>query len=196
MSKISLGQQAYILPMPQTILGCHLNDRPNFMALGWLSRVNFKPAMLGMGVNKGNQTHNAIAASGEFSVNFPSVDMVAMTDYTGLVSGKRVDKSGLFELFYGELKAAPMIKECPLTIECKLYQRVDLPTNSFFIGEIVGAFSEEQYLTDGKLDIKKANPFVLTMPDNRFWSIGDCVGHAWRNGKELKNRNILIKSEK
>lgn len=196
MSKIGLGQQAYILPMPQTILGCHLNDRPNFMALGWLSRVNFKPAMLGMGVNKGNQTHNAIAASGEFSVNFPSVDMVAVTDYTGLVSGKRVDKSGLFELFYGELKAAPMIKECPLTIECKLYQRVDLPTNSFFIGEIVGAFSEEQYLTDGKLDIKKANPFVLTMPDNRFWSIGDCVGHAWRDGKASKNRNILIKSEK
>ena len=97
--------------MAQTILGCHLHDKPNFMALGWLSRVNAKPAMLGVGVNKGNQTHNAIAASGEFSVNFPSVDMVAVTDYTGLVSGKRVDKSGLFDLFYGDLQAAPMIKE-------------------------------------------------------------------------------------
>ena len=186
MSKVNLGQQAYVLPMAQTILGSYLNGKPNFMALGWLSRVNAKPAMLGVGVNKGNQTHNAIAVSGEFSVNFPSTDMVAVTDYTGLVSGKRVDKSGLFGLFNGELKAAPMIKECPLTIECKLYQQVDLPTNSFFIGEIVGAYSEEQYLTDGNPDIKKVNPFVLTVPDNRYWSIGECVGHAWKDGKALK----------
>ena len=87
--------------------------------------------------------------------------MVAVTDYTGLVSGKRVDKSGLFDLFYGDLMAAPMIKECPLTIECKLHQQVKLPTNSFFIGEIVKAYSEEKYLTDGKPDIKKVNPFVF-----------------------------------
>jgi flavin reductase (DIM6/NTAB) family NADH-FMN oxidoreductase RutF len=112
--------------------------------------------------------------------------MVAVTDYTGLVSGKRVDKSELFDLFYGQLKAAPMIKDCPLTIECKLHSRVDLPTNSFFIGEIMGAFTEERYLSDGILDIKKANPFVLTMPDNRYWSIGECVGNAWKDGKALK----------
>ena len=188
MAKIELGTQTFVLPMAQTILGCHLHNKPNFMALGWLSRVNAKPAMLGVGVNKGNQTHNAIVDSGEFSVNFPSVNMVAVTDYTGLVSGKRVDKSGLFDLFYGELEAAPMIKECPLTIECKLYQQIELPTNSFFIGEIVNAFSEERYLTDGKPDIKKINPFVLTMPDNRFWAIGECVGHAWKDGKALKGK--------
>jgi flavin reductase (DIM6/NTAB) family NADH-FMN oxidoreductase RutF len=184
--KINIGQQTFVLPMAQTILGCHLNGRPNFMALGWVSRVNAKPPMLGVGVNKRNQSHDAISASGEFSVNFPSADMVAVTDYTGLVSGKRVDKSELFELFYGELKAAPMIKACPLTIECKLYQQVELPTNSFFIGEILDAYSEERYLTDGTLDIKKANPFVLTMPDNRYWSIGECIGHAWKDGKALK----------
>ncbi len=188
MSKIELGPQTFVLPMAQTILGCHLHDKPNFMALGWLSRVNAKPAMLGVGVNKVNQTHNAIIASGEFSVNFPTVDMVAITDYTGLVSGKRVDKSRLFDLFYGVLKAAPMIKQCPLTIECKLHQQVELPTNSFFIGEIVNAYSEEKYLTEGKPDIKKINPFVLTMPDNRFWAIGDCVGQAWKDGKALKGR--------
>lgn len=188
MSKVELSTQTFVLPMAQTILGCHLNDKPNFMALGWVSRVNARPAMLGVGVNKGNQTHDAIAASGEFSVNFPSVDMVAITDYTGIVSGKRVDKSELFDLFYGELKAAPMIKECPLAISCKLHQQVELPTNSFFIGEIVGVYSEEKYLTDGNPDIKKINPFVLTMPDNKFWAIGDCVGHAWKDGKALKGK--------
>jgi len=70
--------------------------------------------------------------------------LVAVTEYTGPVSGKREDKSGLFDLFFGELNAVPMIKECPLTIACKLYQQVELPTKSFFIGEIVNAFSEEK----------------------------------------------------
>ena len=46
---------------------------------------------------------------------------------------------------------------------------------------------EERFLTDGVPDIQKIKPFVLTMPDNRFWSIGDCVGHAWKDGKMFKN---------
>jgi flavin reductase (DIM6/NTAB) family NADH-FMN oxidoreductase RutF len=186
MTKVNIGQQAYVLPMAQTILGTHWSGRPNFMALGWISRVNFEPPLLGVGVNKGNQSHDAILDTGEFSVNFPSLDMVQITDYTGLVSGKRVDKSGLFEVFYGELKAAPMIVQCPLTMACRLVQSVELPTNTFFIGEILGAYSEERFLTEGAPDIRKIRPFLLTMPDNRYWSVGDCVGRAWHEGKVLR----------
>jgi flavin reductase (DIM6/NTAB) family NADH-FMN oxidoreductase RutF len=179
--------------MATTILGSHLQGRPNFMALGWLTRVNFKPPMLGVAVNQGHASHAAIVETGEFSVNFPTVEMVEVTDYVGLVSGKRVDKSGLFNLFYGKLKGAPMISECPLTMECKLVETVELPTNSFLIGEIVGAYSEERFLTDGVPDIKKINPFLLTMPDNGYWSVGELVGRAWSDGKAMKKR---LKGEK
>jgi flavin reductase (DIM6/NTAB) family NADH-FMN oxidoreductase RutF len=158
------------------------------MALGWLTRVNFKPPMLGVAVNHGHASHAAIVETGEFSVNFPTVDMVEVTDYVGLVSGKRIDKSELFDIFYGELKGAPMISECPLTIECKLSKTVELPSNSFFIGEIVGSYSEVQFLTDGVPDIKKINPFLLTMPDNGYWSVGELVGRAWSDGKAMKKR--------
>ena len=188
MEKVNIGNQAYALPMPQTILGTHFDGKPNYMALGWTSRVNFKPALIGAGVNKGHATHKAIRETKEFSINFPSVDMVTVTDYVGLVSGKRTDKSEVFEAYYGELKSAPLIKECPLSIECRLYDAVNFPSNTFFIGEIVGTWCEERFMTDGNPDIKKINPFVLTMPDNRFWSIGDCVGHAWKAGKALKTK--------
>ena len=188
MEKVHIGDQTCILPMATTILGSHFQGRPNFMALGWLTRVNFKPPMLGVAVNQGHASHAAIVEAGEFSVNFPSVDMVEVTDYVGLVSGKRVDKSKLFEIFYGELKGAPMISECPLTIECKLSKTVELPTNSFFIGEIVGSYCEEQFLTNGAPDIKKVKPFLLTMPDNRYWSVGDSIGRAWSDGKSMRKR--------
>ena len=159
------------------------------MALDWLTRVNFKPAMIGICVNKHNATHEAILDTGEFSINLPSVDMLEITDYTGLVSGNRVDKSNLFEVFYGELKAAPMISECPLSLECKVVQTVDLPTNFFFIGEIINIYTEDKYLTDGLLDMKKAKPFLLTMPDNTFWSLGERIGKAWEAGKKIRKSN-------
>lgn len=177
----------FCLPWTQTILGTHLQGKVNFMALDWLTRVNFNPAMIGICVNRLNGSYDAIIETGEFSVNVPSIEMVAVTDYTGLVSGKRVDKSSLFEVFYGELCAAPMIRQCPLSMECRVTQRVDLPTNCFFIAEIIHIYSEEQYLTDNKPDVEKIKPFLLTMPDNRYWTVGQCIGKAWEAGKVLRN---------
>lgn len=184
MKKIFEHKNLFCLPWTLTILGTHLKGKVNFMALDWLTRVNVNPAMLGICVNKNHGSHEAILETGEFSVNIPSVEMIEATDYAGLVSGKRVDKSNLFSVFYGELKAAPMISDCPLTIECKVSQPVDLPTHSFFIAEIINIYTEDRFLTDGNPDIKKINPFLLTMPDNNYWSIGENIGKAWNSGKK------------
>ena len=184
--KIRFEQKNFFcLPWTQTILGTHLSGKANFMALDWLTRVNVNPAMLGICVNKNHASHEAILETGEYSVNVPSVDMVETTDYIGLVSGKRVDKSGLFRVFYGELQAAPMIADCPITIECNVSQPVDLPTHTFFIAEIVNIYTEERFMTDKQLDMKKINPFLLTMPDNTYWSLGERIGKAWNAGKKL-----------
>lgn len=187
MGKITLQKNLFCLPWTQTILGTHLKGKANFMALDWLTRVNFNPPMLGICVNKQNASHEAILQTGQFSVNVPSVEMVEVTDCTGLVSGRRTDKSGLFDIFYGELDAAPMINSCPVAMECKVVETVELPTNYFFIGEIINIYSEERFMTDGKPDIAKSRPFLLTMPDNRFWAVGECVGKAWSAGRALKD---------
>ena len=179
----------FCLPWTQTILGTHLNGKVNFMALDWLTRVNVNPAMLGICVNKNHASHEAIVQTGEYSVNVPSVAMVETTDYVGLVSGKRVDKSDLFRVFYGELTAAPMIVDCPITIECKVSQPVDLPTHTFFIAEMVNIYSEERFMTDKHLDMAKIDPFLLTMPDNRYWSLGEPIGKAWNAGKKLMGQS-------
>ncbi len=185
MEKVTVDRNLFSLPWTQAILGTHLDGRPNFMAVDWFTRANFDPPMLGVCVNRRNASHEAVAATGEFSVNVPSIDMVEITDYTGLVSGRKVDKSGLFEVFYGRLQAAPLITACPLAIECRLVRAVDLPTNSFFIGEMLDVYTEERFLTDGAPDVSKIRPFLLTMPDNRYWAIGECVGKAWNAGAPI-----------
>jgi flavin reductase (DIM6/NTAB) family NADH-FMN oxidoreductase RutF len=111
-----------------------------------------------------------------------------VTDYCGIVSGSKVDKSGLFDVFYGELKAAPLIETCPINIECKVAETLELPTNTFFVGEVLNIFSKEEFLTGGKPDVKKVKPFLLTMPDNRFWLVGDNVGRAWKDGAAYRDK--------
>ena len=188
MEKITIKKDLFCLPWTQTILGTHLEGKVNFMALDWLTRVNYQPPMLGICVNRNNASSEAILNAREFSINIPNIDMVEITDYTGIVSGRSVDKSDLFPVFYGELKAAPMITSCPLSMELKLAKTVDLPTNHFFIGEIINIYTEEQFTTDGKPDITKIKPFLLTMPDNKFWSIGECIGKAWSEGIAMRDR--------
>ena len=186
--RINIGDNAFIIPEPQTILGTMLDGKPNFMALAWITRLNYKPCIMGMSVNQGHASNHAIRENREFSINIPSVDMVEVTDYVGIASGNRTDKSTIFDVHFGELKTAPLIKACPLSMEFKLIQMVDLPTNTLFIGELVAAWTEEKFMTDGYVDVRKARPMTLTMPDNRYWAVGEQVGRAWHDGKAMRDR--------
>lgn len=185
MPKKQIGKNTFVFPMPVTLLGTIVSGKPNFMALGWLSRVNANPPLIGCGVGKHHLTAAGIEESRIFSINFPSTELLQKTDYCGLVSGKDVDKSSLFTIFYGEHTHAPMINECPLSLECSLVKTVENQTNNFYIGEIVETYADEDTLSEGKPDIKKIHPFVLTMPDNRYWAIGEQIGDAWSVGRQL-----------
>ena len=192
--RINIGNNAFILPEPQTIVGSMLDGKPNFMALAWTTRLNYKPCLMGISVNQGHATNKAIRKTGQFSINLPSVDMVEVTDYVGLASGNRTDKSTVFDVDFGELENAPLIKECPVCMEFALVETVDLPTNTFFIGELKAAWTEERFLTEGYVDIEKVRPMTLSMPDNHYWAIGAKIGKAWHDGKPLRDR--IKKKEK
>lgn len=185
MPKIKIAENAFTYPMPMVIAGTSRDNRPNFMAVGWVTRVNFKPPMIGIALGKSHYTNNGIRESNAFSINIPGVDLLEKTDYAGLVSGSKMDKSMLFTVMTGESTGTPMIRECKVCMECRLVQVVDLPTNEIFIGEIINAYIDDDCLTDGKPDVKKIEPFTLTMPDNHYWSIGKELGRAWGIGSKL-----------
>ena len=79
-----------------------------------------------------------------------------------------------------------MIKDCPLNMECNLVEIVESGLNEIFIGEIVGTYTEEKFLTDGKMDFKKMKPLLLSQPDTSYWSLGEPVAKAWSIGKRYK----------
>lgn len=185
MNKVKINSNAFGFPMPIAILGSMYQGKPTFMALGWFSRVNHQPPMIGIGVGQSHVTHDTIKDLGCFSLSIPSRELLVDTDYVGIVSAIKVDKSGLFPVFYGELENAPMVETCPVSMECRVKEVIALPSNTFFIGEIVNAYSEERFLDKHQqVDLSLSDPIMLSMLDNRFWSIGEPVGKAWSDGAQ------------
>ena len=187
MEKISIGNNAFLLPMPMVLVGSRKEGMANFMAVAWVSRVNASPNAMCIAI--GNKfTAEGIFENKEFSINIPSVDLMPQTDLMGIVSGRDYDKSKEFDIFYGALKNAPMICECPVMMECRLVKSVRLEVDTLFMGEVMNVWSEEKYLTNGAPDITKVSPFCLSMPDNRYWSLGKEIGKAWHEGMKLKDK--------
>ena len=184
MNNIKIDNNVFI-PMPVTLVGCLLKGRANFMTAGWVSRVNANPPWIGIGINRANATAGGIIENKSFSICFPNRTDILKTDYCGIVSGKKVDKSSLFTLFFGDLKTAPMIDEASLNLECSLVHTVEGPSNFFFVGEIKGAYASQKCLENGKVNPTKADFLFLTIPDNSYWSLGESVGQAWSIGKQL-----------
>ena len=183
MNMVKIENNVFI-PMPVTLIGCKLMGRANFMAAGWVSRVNANPPQIGVGIHRSHATPEGILENRTFSVCLPSRASISQVDYCGIVSGKDVDKSSVFTPFYGELKTAPMIEEASLNLECSLVQTIEGPSNFFFIGEIKGAYAASQCLEDGRLSPKRADYLLLTMPDNNYWTLGEPAGRAWHIGRQ------------
>jgi flavin reductase (DIM6/NTAB) family NADH-FMN oxidoreductase RutF len=188
MEKIDLGPQGFGFPMPMCLVGADLPGGPSFLAAAWFNRCQPNPPRLMVALGPEHATNAGIREHGEFSICIPGVDQVAATDWCGLVSAKRgIDKASIFTVFRGSLEHAPMIEECPLCLECRLFQTHHVDKVELFVGEIVGTWTEKRFLSEeGKPDITKQRPFVLSMPDNRYWALGEHVADAWSIGRTLK----------
>ena len=185
MAKRHIGSSFNIYPMPVVIAGAVTDGRPNFMTVAWLTKLSYSPPLIGLCMARKQHTAKGIQQTGEFSVSIPSVRQAVLVDYCGLVSGREEDKAAQVEIFEGALTSAPMVRQCPLTMECRLSQTVELPSGFFFIGEVINVYASESVLTDGAVDVVKLRPIVLTMPSASYWDLGEVVGKAWEIGKPL-----------
>lgn len=181
--KTELGAVNCLYPLPTTLVGAHVKGKPNFITIAHVGIMEL--GSLSLGMNKVHYTNDGIKENGAFSVNIPSRAMVKETDYCGIVSGKKRDKSVLFDVFYGELDNAPLIRECPINMVCRLIQTVDFPKYDIFIGEIVQTFCDEDCLADGVVDFSKVDPILFVMNDKSYRKLGDLFGKAWHEGKAL-----------
>ena len=187
--KTKLGGINVLYPTPTILAGTLVQGKANFNTIAHVGIMNYAdPHCISLSMAKMHYTNMGIKENRTFSVNIPSENLVAETDYCGIVSGKKTDKSKVFRTFFGELETAPMIEDCPVNMECRLYDIMDLPTHDVFIGEIVQTYADESVLTEGVVDIAKVRPLLFDMSSKKYWALGGVVANCWNIGKEVKKR--------
>lgn len=191
--RTKLGGVNALYPTPTTLVGTHVNGKPNFITIAHIGILNYGPGadgareLISIGMNKRHYSVQGIREHKAFSVNVPSEDLIRATDYCGVVSGAKEDKSGLFTLFYGSLPNAPMIEECPVCMECQLVDIYEVKGYDVFIGEIVETHVREDALTEGRVDLSKVRPLMFDMSSRKYWGLKpEPVGDCWRIGVDYK----------
>jgi len=159
MKKKVLPPDTALFPVPATLVSyVDKHSKPNIVSLAWVGIVSSVPPHIGLGIAKSRYSHACIKAKEEFVVNIPTEDMTEALNKCGTVSGREKDKFEYAKLTPEKsLKVnVPIIKECPVNLECKLKKIVELGgSHDYFIGEVVAVHADEDVLSNGNIDASK-----------------------------------------
>lgn len=176
--KVKKSPWAALFPCPVVLVTCVDSKRtPNIITLAWVGTVSSDPPMLGLGIRPHRYSYGLIEDSGEFVVNIPTKDILRETDFCGMVSGKDVDKfseTGLTPEPAEKVKP-PLIRECPVNIECIVKKKIPLGVHHLFLGEIVRVHVDQDILNEkGRIDFTKVAPIVYNQGE--YWSLHQKIG--------------------
>ena len=180
------GSYPLLYPIPICLLGAMVNDKPNYETVGNIGMICFNPNLLMVSSIKHHHTNKGINQNKVLSINYPTADMVTETDYCGMVSGKKTDKSTLFTSFIGE-HGAPMINECPVNLECRVIDTLNYGAYDVWIAEVVETYIDESITPDNLKQwptITQVNPLVYS-PAAEYYNLGEKIGKGYSEGKKI-----------
>ena len=167
-----------LAPVPSVMVSCQgNNNKPNIITIGWVGTICSEPPMLSISVRPSRYSYKIIKESGEFVVNIPSKKLAKETDLCGVLSGIKYDKFHETGLTAGKSNSvkAPIIVECPINLECKVKQEIELGSHNMFIAEITSVqISKDLIDCDGKFMLEKAN--LLGYAHGTYVSLGKQLG--------------------
>ncbi len=190
MSKVNIPPVVLIPVRSPLLVGVNVDSKPNFSTYGAGGHVSSSPPIMAVPFMHQRHTLKGVRENNNFSVNVPSTKQANEVDYCGVVSGRDTDKvlDCKFDVFYGELKTAPMISQCPVNFECRVLHLLDLGSHVVAIAEVVKTYISEECLTDGKPDMETINPLLVGMTgvSSSYYALGGEVAERGVAGKEIK----------
>ena len=185
----SFGQKSWMLPQPVLIIGTYNNDgTPNAMNAAWGGQWDAKEIVISMGAHA---TTENLARCNEFTVAFATKDTMVASDFVGIVSAKN-DPEKMQKTGWTAIKAdnvnAPVFTNFPMTLECRILRKIDESEEGYYIvAEIINILVNEEYLAeDGKPNVEKMQLITYDPVHHGYISLGDRVGSAFSDGKQLK----------
>lgn len=180
------GNMLYPLPAVMvSVTDGQGND--NIITVAWTGTICTNPPMVYISVRPSRYSYEMFKKTGEFVINLTTEELAFATDYCGVRSGRDVDKFKEAHLTKesAQFVKAPMIKESPVSIECRVTEVKELGSHHMFLAEVLAVHAQQEYIDkNNKFQLNKAKPIV--------YSHGEYLG----TGKSLGTFGYSVKKRK
>ena len=192
MSKVTWKPGTFLYPIPAVMVSCGTMEKSNIITVAWTGIINTNPAMVYISVRPTRYSYNLIKDQGEFVINLTTKNLVKATDWCGVKTGAKVDKFKEMKLHKEKANfvKCPMIKESPVSVECKVKEIKELGSHTMFIAEVVAINVDEKYIDNkGAFDITKCD--LMAYANGNYLAMGKKLGKfgfSVKKKKKIKNR--------
>ena len=173
MAKRILKSELLLYPCPILLVTSKWNGIKNVFTVSWSGIASSHPEYITVSINKKRYSHLLIVNSGVFIVNIINRDLLSIADYCGSHSGQSIDKFKHCKLdtSNGAFVDAPLIDACPINIECKVENIIDLGSHDLIVGKVLAKWINSD-ISDDELH-KRLNPVVYFRP--YYYNLNDNI---------------------
>jgi len=188
--KKTFSHELLIYPCPIVLITSKYKNIENVLAVSWAGVASSHPEYVTISIKKSRFSHTLIMKSKVFTINMINKELLKKADYCGTYSAKSVnkfEKCGFTQLA-GKHINVPMIKECPINIECSVCQTLELGSHTLIIGKVIGKFIDSNIYID-KL-YESLDPVVYFRPN--YYSINKTLLGTYGKMNEVIANNEEI----
>ena len=143
-------------PKTPLIVSCRDRDgRNNALVVVYACNCSYDPPMVMVGIVPSRHSYGIVKDTGVFVANLVPESMRAAFDYIGSHSGRDGDKLAALGLRLGDgLKVnAPILQDCPVSIECSVVDSIRTGSHEMFVGRIAYVHANAELVgEEGKVD--------------------------------------------
>ena len=187
MGKITWKPGTFVYPIPAVMVSCGTMEKSNIITVAWTGIINTNPAMVYISVRPTRYSYNLIKDQGEFVINLTTKNLLKATDWCGVKTGAKVDKFKEMKLHKEKANfvKCPMIKESPVSVECKVKEIKELGSHTMFMAEVVAINVDEKYIDNkGAFDITKCD--LIAYANGNYLAMGKKLGKFGFSVKKKK----------
>jgi flavin reductase (DIM6/NTAB) family NADH-FMN oxidoreductase RutF len=192
MSKLNWKPGTMLYPVPAAMVTCKYGDIENIITISWAGTICTNPPMVSISVRPSRYSYELIKKSGAFVINLPGKSLARAADFCGVRSGKDVDKFEFLKLNKEKARVVdvPLIKEAPLSIECRVKDIIELGSHHMFISEVVAVNVEEDFVDDNNsLNLDKAE--LICYNHGKYCVASNPIGKFGYSVEKKKNKKKL-----
>ncbi len=181
-----------LYPVPAVLVSCADKDgNVNAFTAAWTGTVCTNPPMVYVSVRPERYSYGMIKETGEYVINLTTQRMAKATDFCGVRSGRDMDKfkeTGLTLEPASKVKA-PLIKESPVNIECRVTEIKELGSHHMFLAEVEAVHVDDRYFdSNGRFNLNKAG--LISYSHGEYYGLGDLIGTF---GYSVRKKNKVRK---